>query len=392
MRICHVTPHLPPDQAANALLPYHLGRWARAHGDEPTYIAHPSRSAGGSAGAVARTLDYPGPVTWIAPRDRTRPLSRLLKLAGVEAAVRIIRDARPAIAAADVVHLHSNGLLTEICALVASRLRKPTVLTLYGTEIWHYRRRRARPDLFTRAYRRAAVVTFYSRGLLDRAVAHGLSRLHLRVVYPPVAAEFQHRDAAGQAAARAALGIAERHLLVNVKRLHPLAGQRFLIEAMPEVIRAHPDCRLVVCGTGDLLPELEALARSAGIDRQVTFAGLIDNETVARYDMAADAFVLPSLLEACPTVALEALACGTPVISSNNPGGVELHELFGADVAVVPREDAPALARAIIGALSSPRRVDPGTQLLIERDFRPEAIDLTYRAIYARALEHDTKA
>ncbi|MBE3133002.1 MAG: hypothetical protein IMZ55_05990, partial [Acidobacteria bacterium] len=68
------------------------------------------------------------------------------------------------------------------------------------------------------------------------------------------------------------------------------------------------------------------------------------------------------------------------------------HELFGADVAVVPREDAPALARAIIGALSSPRRVDPGTQLLIERDFRPEAIDLTYRAIYARALEHDTKA
>ena len=43
MRICHITPHLPPDQAANALLPYHLGLWAREAGDEPVYIAHPSR-------------------------------------------------------------------------------------------------------------------------------------------------------------------------------------------------------------------------------------------------------------------------------------------------------------------------------------------------------------
>jgi len=308
------------------------------------------------------------------------------------AAARVIRQARPAIAAADLVHIHSNGLLAETAALVATREHKPFVLTLYGTEIWHYRRQRLGPDLFTRAYRRAAEVTFYSRRLLDRAIALGLNRPHLRVVYPPVASEFQPRDAAGQAEARAALGIAERHLLVNVKRLHPLAGQRFLIEAMPEVIRAHPDCRLVVCGTGELLPELQALARGVGVDRHVTFLGLIDNETVARYDMAADAFVLPSLLEACPTVALEALACGTPVISSDSPGGVELSELFGADVAVVPREDVPALARAIVSVLSSPRRVEPGTRTLIERDLRPEAVDRKFRAVYARALGHSAQA
>jgi glycosyltransferase involved in cell wall biosynthesis len=205
-------------------------------------------------------------------------------------------------------------------------------------------------------------------------------------VYPPVASEFQHRDAAGRAEARAALGITERRLLVNVKRLHPLAGQRFLIEAMPEVIRGCPDCRLVVCGTGELLAELQALARGVGVAGQVTFLGLVDNDTVARYDMAADAFVLPSLLEACPTVALEALACGTPVISSDSPGGVELNEVFGADVAVVPREDARALARAILDALSSPRRALPGTRTLIERDFRPDAVDREFRAVYARAL------
>ena len=390
MRICHVTPHLPPDQAANALLPYHLGCWARAHGDEPAYVAHPPRADAGRM--VARATTLPGPVTWVAPRRRGRWISRALKVGGVAAALRVIRQARPAIAAADLVHIHSNGLLAETAALVAARARKPFVLTLYGTEIWHYRRRRLGPDLFTRAYRRAAEVTFYSHRLLDRAIAMGLDRPHLSVVYPPVASEFQHRDTGGQAEARAALGIAERHVLVNVKRLHPLAGQRFLIEAMPEVIRAHPDCRLVVCGTGELLPELQALARRVGVDRHVTFLGLVDNETVARYDMAADAFVLPSLLEACPTVALEALACGTPVISSDSPGGVELNELFGADVAIVPREDVPALARAIADFLASPRRVYAGTQMLIERDFRPDAVDRKFRAVYARALGRSPQA
>jgi glycosyltransferase involved in cell wall biosynthesis len=386
MRICHVTPHLPPDQAANALLPFHLGQWARVRGDDVTYLAHPARAAAEAGPHHARPVDLPGPVRWIAPRSRERTIARVLKIGGLAAAARVSREVQPSIAAADLVHIHSNGLLAEIAGLVAARHGKPVVLTLYGTEIWHYRRRRLGPDLFTRAYRRADEVTFYSQGLLDRAVASGLDRPGLSVVYPPVAEEFQHRDDEGQAAARRALGITASRLLVNVKRLHPLAGQRYLIEAMPDVVRAHPGCCLVVCGTGDLLPELEALALGLAVDRHVRFLGLIDNESVARYDMAADVFVLPSLLEACPTVALEALACGTPVVSSDNPGGVELRGLFGSDVTVVPREDSRALAQALIRFLDAPRRVLEDTRTRVERDFRPESVDARFRAVYERAV------
>ena len=150
----------------------------------------------------------------------------------------------------------------------------------------------------------------------------------------------------------------------------------------PVRVRTHPDTRLIVCGTGPLLDELKAVARTSGVEAHVTFTGLVNNQTIAKYDAAADVFVLPSLLEACPTVALEALASGTPVISTDNPGGVELREIFGYDVAVVPRENPLALARAIVAMLDQKRRVRESTRRILEQEFRPPAVERQFRDIY----------
>jgi glycosyltransferase involved in cell wall biosynthesis len=375
MHVVHVTPHLPPDQAANALLPWQLGEWARDHGDSVEYIAHPPRAGGHTPTA--------GPVTWV-PRRRGGVIDRLTRYGALRTAHRVRRALMPALVRADIVHVHSNGLMPEVSVLLAARAGKPVVLTLYGTEIWHYRRRT--PDLFTRAYHQAAWVTFYSERLLSRARELGLGRRGLQVIYPPVAPSFRFHDDDEQEEARQSLHLPNRHLLLNVKRLHPLAGQRFLIEAMNEVIREHPDTRLVICGTGPLIDELKRVARSAGVERHVTFAGLLDNQTIATYCAAADLFVLPSLLEALPTVAVEALACGTPVLSSDNPGGIELNDIFGPDVAVVPREQPMALAAAISEFLRHKRRTLSGTRESVERSFRPGAVAAQYRAVYERVL------
>jgi glycosyltransferase involved in cell wall biosynthesis len=302
----------------------------------------------------------------------------------------MLRRSRSTIAAlreladtADLLHLHSNGLIIEVAAAWARRRGLPYVLTLYGTEIWHYRRRWP-IDPFTKAYHGAAEVTFYSDRLMGRARELGLTRPGLSVIYPAVSPSFVAVDSVTRQAWRDELGIAEPRVLLNVKRLHPLAGQSVLIDAFARIARGRADVRLVICGTGPLRGELEAQAARLGVAAQITFAGLVPNTEVARYAAIADLFVLPSLLEALPTVAVEALAAGTPVISADHPGGQELHALFGDDVEVVPKQNADLLAEALSARLQAPRRTRPDTDRIVRKRFSPDAVREAYDEVYQR--------
>ena len=379
MRVCHVSPHLPPDQGANAILPGQLGAWAAADGDEITYLSHEP-----TQGRAARE-PLAGPVTMVARRSRPGPLQRLLRLGSVQRAREIGAALDRTAAAADLLHLHSNGLIVEAAAAWAARRGKPYVLTLYGTEIWHYRSRWP-IDPFTRAYRGASAVTFYSQRLRDRARALGLDRPEMVVIYPPVPDTFQPRDQGTREAWRREAGIAEPFLVLNVKRLHPLAAQDVLIDAVAHLNHGRRDVRLVICGTGPLRESLEARARDAGIGDSVTFTGLLANDDIARYAAMADVFALPSQLEALPTVAVEALASGTPVISADHPGGEELHQMFGDDVLVVRRSDIDGLSKALGEARARPQRVSERTLALVREHFGPAAVRAAYRVVYERAV------
>src|SRR5688572_6147431 len=132
MHILHVTPHLPPDQAANALLPWQLGEWGREAGDTVEYVAHPPRAQ------TADPVRLAGHATWI-PRRSGGFADRGLRLGSLTGGYRIWRATAGAFERADLVHVHSNGLLPELAVLLARRAGKPVILTLYGTEIWHYR-------------------------------------------------------------------------------------------------------------------------------------------------------------------------------------------------------------------------------------------------------------
>jgi glycosyltransferase involved in cell wall biosynthesis len=151
---------------------------------------------------------------------------------------------------------------------------------------------------------------------------------------------------------------------------------------MPAVLAAHPDTRVVICGTGPLREDLLARAAELGVAGRLTLTGLVDNRTVARYQDAADLFVLPSELEALPTVAIEALASGTPVVSTDNPGGIELGRLFGDDVRVVAKAEPAAFGEAIVEFLNDRRRTRTASDDVLAREFSREVAASRFAAIY----------
>ena len=161
-------------------------------------------------------------------------------------------------------------------------------------------------------------------------------------------------------------------------------GMDRLIAAFPKLCSLLPSATLTILGEGPERGLLEQQIRDLGMELRIRLPGF--SADVRGQLAECDLFVLPSQLEACPTVALEALATGTPVVSTDNPGGKELGEIFGYDVAVVPRENPLALARAIVAVLDQKRRVRESTRRILEQEFRPPAVDRQYREIYASVL------
>ena len=195
MRICHVSPHLPPDQAANALLPAELGALG-ARARRRRHVRH----ARAGAGPTRARRRWPGRCRACRARRAPSALARLLRLD-------TLRQARA----------HHRGARRR-------RAATPTCCTCTATGSSSKSRRRGRDgaacrtcsrctarrsgttsarwpiDPFTRAYRGARDVTFYSQRLLDRARrTRPRSRPGSSVVYPAVSAAFTPRDAATRA-------------------------------------------------------------------------------------------------------------------------------------------------------------------------------------------------
>ena len=131
---------------------------------------------------------------------------------------------------------------------------------------------------------------------------------------------FRPRD---RAECRRALGIEpDRPVLLWVGRLEKLQGVDILIDALAQLEEA--DALLLAVGgdggAGELRAELEARARRRASPRNVRFTGAVAHEELPAWYAAADVCVAPSYYESFGLVAVEAMACGTPVVASRVGG------------------------------------------------------------------------
>ncbi len=150
---------------------------------------------------------------------------------------------------------------------------------------------------------------------------------------------------------RAAAPGAAAPVIVTVARFNAYKGHRYLVDAMARVLQRFPAATFLLVGSGRTLAATRAQIARLGVGGSVRFVG----ETPDALDLiaGADLMVLPSLSEGIPLAALEAQALGTPIVASAVGGLPEVIE-HGASGFLVPPRDPPALADAIIAALSDP--------------------------------------
>jgi glycosyltransferase involved in cell wall biosynthesis len=132
------------------------------------------------------------------------------------------------------------------------------------------------------------------------------------------------------------------------KRLHPLAGPDVLLEAFREALTLNPSiARLRIAGDGPMLPELKGLAETLGISDKVEWVGWVeDPAALSRFYQSIDVFVMPSRRESFGWAAVEAAACGLPIIASRY-GGIPEIVADGQTGLLIESEDVAGFGRAI---------------------------------------------
>jgi len=154
---------------------------------------------------------------------------------------------------------------------------------------------------------------------------------------------------------RNGLGIPEDAPVIgSVGALTVQKGNRYLIEAMSEMLKEFPELRYIAVGDGELRKELEDLSQNVGVDRNVIFLGARDD--IPLLLNMFDVFVLPSLWEGLSQALIEAMAVAKPAVATNVDGTLEAVE-DGVSGVLVPPGNPAALAKAIVGLLRDPQKM-----------------------------------
>lgn len=187
-----------------------------------------------------------------------------------------------------------------------------------------------------------------SHGVKESLRRNGVRPERVEVIYNPVIGSEldsspRHRPSS--------LPVDQGPVILGMGRLAPQKNFPLLLRAFAAV-RSRRPAKLMILGEGPERAALEALAEELGVAEDVMLPGFVANP----YDFLAhaDLFVLSSDYEGLPTVLIEALALGAPVVSTDCPSGP--HEILngGEFGRLVPPRDAEALAEAIDASLDSP--------------------------------------
>jgi len=255
----------------------------------------------------------------------------------------------------DIVHTH--GVRANLLGRLAARQanKKPVVTTVHSLLERDY------PGFLRRQVN--TVTEWATRGLTDhfiavsqglkaKLVSSGVPAERVTVIYNGIVVE-EFSPSVEPGASRAMLGFDPAVPLVGiVARLHPVKGHQYFLEAAQSVLEQRPEVRFVVVGDGPQRAALEEMARRLGIAGQVAFTGFVSDVRALMADL--DLLAISSLWEGFGLTAVEAMALGIPVVSTE-VGGLPEVVLHGETGLLVPPANSAALAKSMIWMLEHPK-------------------------------------
>ncbi len=205
-----------------------------------------------------------------------------------------------------------------------------------------------------RGYPAAAAVVGVSRAVVDDLVALGIPRGKTATIHNPVIPE-DFDAIAARPVAHPWFQPGAPPVVLGAGRVEPQKDFATLIRAFAHAREARPELRLVILGDAKRpadRDDLLALAASLGVAEAVDLPGAVPE--AVPYMARAALFVLSSRYEGWGNVLVEALACGTPVVSTDCPGGPAEVLEDGRHGPLVPVGDHAALGRAMLDTLARP--------------------------------------
>ena len=255
--------------------------------------------------------------------------------------------------------IHAHLTYSSIWSAIASRLTGvPAIASLHVSPratrtLKDSALHRVATDLRDRLMRAilnrwSRIVVMVSGALRDDYLARGLKSAKMRVVHNGIELDrFRRPRDESRARLERELNIPSGvPIVATVAVLRPKKGIEVLLEAVPQVRNAV----FVIIGDGPLRDEWTRIAESRGVADRVRWAGY--RKDVDALLAGCDLFVHPSLDDAFPTVLLEAMAAGLPIVASR-VGGIPEIVTPGVTGELVPPGDARALASAINALLGS---------------------------------------
>lgn len=230
---------------------------------------------------------------------------------------------------------------------VARALGLPCSIKARGSDIHHWGKAPGVAGQVLAAGRAASGLLAVSQGLADDMVGLGMAREKITVHRTGLDADlFRPYD---RRMCRDDLGLPrDARVLACAGALIERKGQRHAIEALTEL----PGTILLLAGKGPDEAALRSLAERLKVADRVRFLGPLPHDRLAIVLNAADVFVLPTASEGLANAWVEALACGTPVVTTPIPGAKELltDPVWGCMVA----RDKTAIAQAVSRILADP--------------------------------------